>query len=404
MNAIFLTGATGYLGGYVCHEILSRPGTELALLVRARSEDEAVERLWRGWQLHMDAERFAEVMGRVHVVLGDLTAPNLGLSGETWGRVARGIGSVLHVAASLNRKSAKACFNVNLRGTLSVIRLARDAADHHGLARFSDVSTAAVAGVRKDEVVTEDETIDWDRSDYDPYARTKKFCEHMVGELLPDVPRTIFRPTTVLGDSRFPETTQFDMVTAFAALAYAPVVPLDPDARMDIVPADYVGEAIATLHLGNPAHDAYSLSSGTDSPTFRAIVEALRREGHPLRPVFAPWLAGPVDRMVDRLMATPKKLGLARHASLLKVFLPYLTYNTVFDNRRVVEALGKKPRPFVEYCTPLLRFAVSSGFSYPHRPLPGGLAVARPARPLGAPAPVAVSAAGAGRAAAPKEP
>ncbi len=26
----------------------------------------------------------------------------------------------------------------------------------------------------------EDRSIEWERSDYDPYARTKKFCEHMV--------------------------------------------------------------------------------------------------------------------------------------------------------------------------------------------------------------------------------
>ena len=67
--------------------------------------------------------------------------------------------------------------------------------------------------------LAEDASIDWDRSDYDPYARTKKFCEHMVRELLPDVPRTVFRPSIVLGDSRRPETTQFDMVRAFVFLA-----------------------------------------------------------------------------------------------------------------------------------------------------------------------------------------
>ena len=44
----------------------------------------------------------------------------------------------------------------------------------------------AVAGKRSNEVVTEDRSIEWDRSDYDPYARTKKFCEHMMRELLPD--------------------------------------------------------------------------------------------------------------------------------------------------------------------------------------------------------------------------
>ncbi len=59
-----------------------------------------------------------------------------------------------------------------------------------------------MAGKRKNEVVTEDKSIDWERSDYDPYARTKKFCEHMIRQLLPEVPLTIFRPSIVLGDSR----------------------------------------------------------------------------------------------------------------------------------------------------------------------------------------------------------
>ncbi len=65
-------------------------------------------------------------------------------------------------------------------------------------------------------------SIDWTRSDYDPYARTKKFCEHMVRQLLADVPRTIFRPSIVLGDSRRAETNQFDMVRAFVFLAGLP--------------------------------------------------------------------------------------------------------------------------------------------------------------------------------------
>src|SRR5258707_364191 len=88
-----------------------------------------------------------------------------------------------------------------------------------GRRRCSQVSTVAVAGTRSHEVVTEDSSIDWNRSDYDPYARTKKFCEHMVRELLPEVPRTVFRPSIVLGDSRRAETTQFDMVRAFVFLA-----------------------------------------------------------------------------------------------------------------------------------------------------------------------------------------
>ena len=137
------------------------------------------------------------------------------------------------------------------------------ARDEHGLRRFSHVSTVAVAGHRANEVVQEDTAIDWNRSDYDPYARTKKFCEHMVRQLLPDVQRTIFRPSIVLGDSRRPETNQFDMVRAFVFLAGLPVLPFRPTDRIDIVPVDFVADAVATLHQKeNPAHEIYHLSSG----------------------------------------------------------------------------------------------------------------------------------------------
>src|SRR5205807_7601344 len=132
-----------------------------------------------------------------------------GLADDDYGRLVQTTDSVIHCAASLNRKSEKACLNVNLRGTLEVVKLALHARNEHGLRRFSHVSTVAVAGKRSNEVVTEDKSIEWDRSDYDPYARTKKFCEHMIRQLLPDTPKTIFRPSIVLGDSRYPQTTQF---------------------------------------------------------------------------------------------------------------------------------------------------------------------------------------------------
>jgi thioester reductase-like protein len=369
--AIFLTGVTGYLGSYVAHGLLEHHDDRLAVLVRAKSIDDAKKRLWKSLQLHMDFDTFAGHLHRFDIYLGDLTEPALGLDADARDKLVKSTDSVLHVAASLNRKSSKTCFNVNLRGTLSILKVARDAQDHHGLRRFSDVSTVAVAGERQDAVVTEAETIDWDRSDYDPYARTKKFCEHMVHELLPDVPSTIFRPATVLGDSRFPETTQFDMVRAFAGLAYMRVLPLDPRWRIDICPADYVGEAIWRIHMKDrPKYDAYSLSSGTASPTYREITEALKGKGHKPMVRFAPGLGRVFTTAVEAAMRTPRRYGVAPAASLMKVFWPYLTYNTVFDNSRVVEELGRAPADFLGYAYPLLQFAVGNKFTYPYRDWP----------------------------------
>lgn len=60
-----------------------------------------------------------------------------------------------------------------------------------------------------------------------------------------------------------------------------------------------------------------------------------------------------------------------RNASLLKVFMPYLVWDTVFDNSRVVAEMGRAPEKFSNYCYPLLRFSRDHHFNYPYRPWPG---------------------------------
>src|SRR6266513_291620 len=188
--AIFVTGSTGYLGRYLAAGLLTAYRDKLNLLIRVKSEQEARERLWTSLQLHFEFPEFAQYLSsRERIFRGDLTSERFGLSDDEYHALVDTTDSLIHCAASLNRKSEKQCLNVNLRGTLEVIQLARRAHDRHGLRRYSHVSTVAVAGKRKDALVTEEHVIDWERSDYDPYARTKKFCEHMANRWLPEVPK-----------------------------------------------------------------------------------------------------------------------------------------------------------------------------------------------------------------------
>jgi len=342
----------------------------LNLLVRAREPQEAEDRLWRALQLHLDFKHFYEILQtRIRIFRGDLTSERFGLSENDYDRLVHTTDSIIHCAASLNRKSEKSCLNVNLRGTLEVIKLGLQVDHYHGLRRFSHVSTVAVAGKRQDEVLTEDNSIDWNRSDYDPYARTKKFCEHMIRQLLPEVPKTIFRPGIVLGDSRRPETTQFEMVRAFVFLAGLPVIPLRPRDRVDIVNVDFVADAIATLHVKErTSYDTYHLSSGRESQTFRQITESLCAAQNKRGPVYLPFLNRPFDKGVNLLANRKSPIGYG--AALMKVFMPYLTFNTVFDNTRVTTELGRKPVPFSQYSYPLLKFSRDTNFSYPYQPWP----------------------------------
>ena len=377
--AIFLTGSTGYLGSYLAAGLLAEHSDTLNLLVRAKSQKEARERLWTSLQLHFAFPEFLQYLdSRVRIFRGDLTCDRFGLPDEDYRALVDTTDSLIHCAASLNRKSEKQCLNVNLRGTLEVIQLARRAQDKHGLRRYSHVSTVAVAGKRQNEVVAEDASIDWARSDYDPYARTKKFCEHMANQLLPDVRKTIFRPAIVLGDSRRSETTQFDMVQAFDVLSRLAVLPLRPHDRIDIVPANYVGKAIVTIHQKDqPAHGIYHLSSGAGSQTYVELTDALAAAAGSRRPSYWPWLGRPFSGMVNAL--ANRSGSIAYGASLLKVFWPYLNWNTVFDNSRVIAELGEAPARFSTYAYPLLKFSRENHFKYPAKPWPNSADAAIPA-------------------------
>jgi len=368
--AIFLTGSTGYIGAHVAANLLRDHGAALNVLVRARDVPDAEGRLWQALQLHLDFPQFYEFLQtRVRVFRGDLTEPGFGLSRDEYDRLVHTTDSVIHCAASLNRKSEKSCLNVNLRGTLEVLTLARHIEHYHGLRRFSQVSTVAVAGKRQNELVTEDRSIDWERSDYDPYARTKKFCEHMMRVLLPETPKLIFRPSIVLGDSRYAETTQFDMVKAFAFLAGLPALPFRSTDKIDIVNVNFVADAIATLHQRDkPECDTYHLSSGVASQTFREITQALAKAQNKRAPVFLPVVERPFSGSVNFLANRSGAIG--KGASLIKAFMPYLLWNTVFDNTRVTTELGKHPVPFSEYCYPLLKFSSENQFAYKYRPWP----------------------------------
>jgi thioester reductase-like protein len=364
--SILLTGATGYIGGYVLAELLSRSTERVSVLVRGGDRAQAVEKLWRATQAHTDAAGFADIIDRVDIVLGDLHAPNLGLDDRSWSALADRTSSVLQNAATLNRMSLRACVNTNVRGLVSVLRLAADAR----VQRFSFVSAIAVAGERGREHVFEDEAIDWSRRTYDPYAETKRLGEHLVREMLPDSRLSIFRPASVIGDPRSPETTSFDMIGATSFLADMRVAPLAADTPYDVVDVDWTARAIASIHLdAEPAWDTYHLSAGRQSVTTGQIAAAVEAAGgRPLR--FAPSLERPFLRTVKRASRMRRIAGVSRMAAVLEVFWPYVTNGATYDNTRVVQAMGEAPTPFTEYVGASVMWAREHDFRFDYQPLP----------------------------------
>jgi hypothetical protein len=110
------------------------------------------------------------------------------------------------------------------------------------------------------------------------------------------------------------------------------------------------------------------LSSGTGSQTYLELTDALTQAGGMRRPMFWPWMGRPFSRTVSWTADRGGALG--HGASLLKVFWPYLEWNTVFDNSRVVAELGEAPAKFSTYAAPLLKYSRDNRFQYPSKPWP----------------------------------
>ncbi|PKY01910.1 L-aminoadipate-semialdehyde dehydrogenase large subunit [Aspergillus campestris IBT 28561] len=97
----FLTGATGFLGSYILHTLLET-NKEARVIAHVRCKDAAsgLQRL-RGI-----AETYGlwreDWSGRVEVVRGDISKPQLGMTSEDWDRVTKEADYVIHNGAQVN--------------------------------------------------------------------------------------------------------------------------------------------------------------------------------------------------------------------------------------------------------------------------------------------------------------
>src|SRR5262245_55785016 len=161
------------------------------------------------------------------------------------------------------------------------------------------------------------------------------------------------------------------MVRSFVFLAGLPALPFRPTDKIDIVNVDFVAESIVTIHQKErPNHDIYHLSSGIESQTFKELTDALAKAQNKGGPLFLPALEKPFTK-INAWIADSFRGGPASYAAtLLKVFIPYLVFNTVFDNTRITSETGKKPLPFSRYSYPLLEFSRNGNFTYPYKEWP----------------------------------
>ncbi|KAI0045302.1 alpha-aminoadipate reductase Lys1p [Auriscalpium vulgare] len=124
---VFLTGATGFLGAFILHDLLSRESRvrKVICLVRASSEAYALERLRQG---AIDRGIWDEAWvrtARLEVAVGDLDRDLFGLDSISWKRVTNECDVIIHNGALVHWVYPyERLRSVNVIGTLTAIDFA----------------------------------------------------------------------------------------------------------------------------------------------------------------------------------------------------------------------------------------------------------------------------------------
>lgn len=230
-----VTGGTGFIGRHLVELLLARGGT-VSVLVR-ESSLERLDALRERWGVGED---------RVRSVVGDLSAPLLGVDRATQEQLHGRIDHLFHVAALYDMAAdAKSLETANVVGTWHAVQLGNATEAR----RFHHVSSIAAAGrypgVFRENMFEEATGLE------DPYFRTKHASERVVrGECR--VPWRIYRPSVVVGHSETGEMDKIDgpyylfraiQLLGAALPSWLPLLGFAGEG-INIVPVDFVARAM----------------------------------------------------------------------------------------------------------------------------------------------------------------
>lgn len=256
---VLLTGATGFLGAYLLHELLTHTNWRITCLVQASSLTAGMSRVIK----NMEHYGLWDVVfhERVKVVLGNLEKNNLGLFRQDWEYLADTIDLIFHGAAVLNfiypYQKLMVC---NVLGTQQLIKLAgykRLKALHY----ISTVGYFMSADLADEVVIHEHNELVPEDGIYGGYNQTKWLAERLVLHARSyNIPTVVYRPSLITGESQTGHWNHDDVVCRILKgcidLGARPTL----DVGFNFVPVDYVAKAITHLAKEKPYQvDTYHL-------------------------------------------------------------------------------------------------------------------------------------------------
>ncbi len=245
-GGILLTGGTGFFGPFLLKSLIEQTNDRIYVLTRAADADRAADRLRQALASTglLAAPLEAALRRRVVPICGDLGSPNLGLSKETWRRLAGGVRTIYHNGANVNYVfSYEALRAGNILGTNEVLRLAFEGKPK----TVNYMSTTFIFGWSlKPRLYEADSNERMDGLDFG-YSQSKWTAEHVVRDAARRGLRTrIFRPSLV-SPSLDGGGSDPDIATRLLAFMIHHGIGVDTLNQVSFVPAEVAANNIVAI-------------------------------------------------------------------------------------------------------------------------------------------------------------
>jgi len=265
---VLLTGATGHIGCNILYELLQETQYKVYLLIRAKSNDEAFDRISSKFKYYFNTD-LSDYEDRIVILVSDIEKQALALDTVTYADLVLQIDSIIHSAALVKHYGEyDRLYQANVQATINLLELAKLTKGKD----FHYISTLAVVvdGYIPDYdyyLINEDDDAGIIQNRKGVYARTKYEGELEVIKYREyGVKSNIYRPNNVamhsqnyihqenIGDNAFFNCfkTMLNFGMMPDELSIVEISPVDSVAKAIIKLFDQDGIDNQTYHIFNP--------------------------------------------------------------------------------------------------------------------------------------------------------
>ena len=338
---VLLTGATGFLGAFLLHDLIEKTEYTIYTLVNAEDEERGMHRIIKNlekYSLWKDSFK-----NRIRVVIGNLSKTMIGMSEEDFGRLAEEIHEIYHAAANTNfLQPYHMLKEVNVYGTQEIIRFATT----YQLKRIHYISTHYVFSnlshengyiAYEDSFPTEQEVLVLG------YQQSKWVGENIMQIAKKrGVPISVYRVGRISGSTVNGACQTKDIMWLMIKCCVEAGVLFEENVKIEFIPVDYVSQSIVALSLRKDSWNRNYHLCTNQLNDLKQIYEWMKRYGFKVETLpYAEWK----KELIKRVSESEKMFTAKAMLPFIPEDMSEWDVEIVYDNTNVKNGLRGMDMP-----------------------------------------------------------